>query len=175
MSIFVTYLAYLLISVGLMVLAGNVLSRSGRLFLAEALGRSDRAANDSAANDSAATDSAATDSAANDSAAKAAAKGITSLIVVSFYLISLGVIVLNMRISGDSVSAMQAIQLLATKVGLVLLVLGALYLLGVVAITKLRRRLKIQGQSTAVEAGAAPTTSAQRAALWHSSADRAAR
>src|SRR5215469_8090367 len=175
MSIFVTYLAYLLSSVGLMVLAGNVLSRSGRLFLAEALGGSDRAANDSAANDSAAndsaaTDSAATDSAANDSAAKAAAKGITSLIVVSFYLISLGVIVLNMRISGDSVSAMQAIQLLATKVGLVLLVLGALYLLGVVAITKLRRRLKIQGQSTAVEAGAAPTTSAQRAALWHSSA-----
>jgi hypothetical protein len=151
MSIVVTYLAYLLISVGLTVLAGNVLSRSGRLFLAEALGGSDCAANDRAA------------------------KGITSLIVVSFYLISLGVIVLNMRIPSDRVSAVHAIQLLATKVGLVLLVLGALYLFSVIALTKLRRRLKIQGQSTAFDRGAAPTTSEQRATLWHPSADRAAR
>ena len=125
MSIVVTYLAYLLISVGLTVLAANVLSRSGRLFLAEALGGSDRAASDSAA------------------------KGITSLIVVSFYLISLGVIVLTMRISGDSVTAIQAIRLLATKVGVVLLVLGALYLAGIAALTRLRRRLKAQGASRA--------------------------
>ena len=75
MSIVLTYLAYLLISSGLAVLAGQVLSRGSRLFLAEALGGSDGATNDSAANDS-------------------AAKGITSLIVVSFYLISLGFIVL---------------------------------------------------------------------------------
>jgi hypothetical protein len=131
MSIVVTYLAYLLISVGLTVLAANVLSRSGRLFLAEALGGSDRAATDSAATDS-------------------AAKGITSLIVVSFYLISLGVIVLTMRISADSVSAIQAIRLLATKVGVVLLVLGALYLAGIVALMRLRRRLKAQGAPQAV-------------------------
>jgi hypothetical protein len=146
MSIVLTYLAYLLISVSLTVLAANVLSRSGRLFLAEALGGSDRAANDRAA------------------------KGITSLIVVSFYLIGLGVIVLTMRISADSVSVVQAFQLLATKVGSVLLVLGGLYLAGIVALTRLRRRLKAQDQSIAPAAGSTPTAQApQAAALWHPS------
>jgi hypothetical protein len=139
MSIVVTYLAYLLISVGLTVLAGQVLSRSGRIFLAEALGGSDRAANDRAA------------------------RGITSLIVVSFYLLSLGVIVLTMRIPSNSVSAVHATQLLATKVGVVLLVLGGLYLAGIIALTRLRRRFKAQGQSV------------PQAALWRPPADRAAR
>ncbi|HSR82617.1 MAG TPA: hypothetical protein VLM11_00365 [Streptosporangiaceae bacterium] len=134
MSIVVTYLAYLLISVGLTVLAGQVLSRSGRIFLTEALGGSE-----------------------------SAARGITSLIVVSFYLLSLGVIVLTMRIPSNSVSAVHATQLLATKVGVVLLVLGGLYLAGIIALTRLRRRFKAQGQSV------------PQAALWHPPADRAAR
>jgi len=151
MSIVLTYLAYLLISVSLTVLAANVLSRSGRLFLAEALGGSDSAANDRAA------------------------KGITSLIVVSFYLISLGIIVLTMRISSHSVGAVQAIQLLATKVGVVLLVLGGLYLAGIIALTRLRRRLKAQDQTAALPAGDAPTVSAPWAATWHPSAGRTAR
>jgi uncharacterized membrane protein len=150
MSVVVTYLAYLLISVGLTVLAGNVLSRSGRMFLSEALG-SDRAANDRAAD------------------------GITSLIVVSFYLISLGVVVLTMRIPSDNVNAIQAIQLLATKVGVVLLALGALYLAGIVVLTRLRRRLKAQSQSTGVAAGDEPNAPASPAAIWHPPAGRAVR
>jgi hypothetical protein len=145
MSVVVTYLAYLVISVGLTVLAGNVLSRSGRLFLAEALG--------------------------SDSAAS----GITSLVVVSFYLISLGVVVLTMRIPSERVSAIQAIQLLGTKIGVVLLALGALYLAGIIALTRLRRRLKAQGQSPAVAVGDAPDASAPRTPLWHPPASRIAR
>lgn len=117
MSIVVTYLAYLLISVGLTVVVGQVLRRSGRLFLLDALGGSDRAA-----------------------------AGLSSLIVVTFYLVSLGFVALTMRTSGDSVTARQAIQLLATKIGEVLLVLGALYLAGIVTLTRLRRKLKGQGQ-----------------------------
>jgi hypothetical protein len=125
MSIVVTYLVYLLISVGLTVLVGQVLWRSGRLFLLDALGGSD-----------------------------SAAKGISNLIVVSFYLISLGFVVLTMRTSGDSLSARQAFQLLATKIGEVLLLLGALYLAGIVTLTRLRRRLKAQGQpAIAAQAG----------------------
>lgn len=142
MSVVVTYLAYLLISVGLTVLAGNVLSRSGRVFLAEALG------------------------------SESAANGITSLVVVSFYLISLGVVVLTMRIPSERVSAIQAIQLLGTKVGVVLLALGALYLAGIIALTRLRRRLKAQGQSPAEDA---PNASAPRTPLWHPPASRIAR
>ena len=143
MSIVVTYLAYLLISVGLTVLAGRVLSRSGRVFLVDALGGSD-----------------------------SAARGITNLIVVSFYLISLGFVALTMRTSSNSVSVRQAIQLLATKVGLVLLVLGALYLAGIVTLTRLRRRLRAQqldnAATTAAEDASARTT------LWRPAARRIA-
>lgn len=127
MSIVVTYLAYLLISVGLTLLVGQVLSRSGRLFLLDALGGSDRAA-----------------------------RGISNLVVVCFYLISLGFVALTMRTSGDSLTARQAIQLLATKVGEVLLVLSALYLAGIVTLTKLRRRLKAQDRSDGAVAADRP-------------------
>ena len=155
MSIVVTYLAYLLISIGLTALAGNVLSRSGRLFLTEALGGSDGATKDGVTKEG-------------------AAKGITSLIVVSFYLISLGIIVLNMRIPTGAISATQTFQLLATKVGIVLLVLGALYLVGIIALTRLRRRLKAQDQSAALAAGGLPTASASRAPIWQAPTGRAA-
>ena len=113
MSIVVTYVAYLLISIGLTALVGQVLSRSGRLFLLDAVGGSD-----------------------------SAAKGISTLIVVCFYLISGGFIVLTMRISADSVTARQAIQLLATKIGEVLLLLGAEYLAGIITLTRMRCRLR---------------------------------
>jgi hypothetical protein len=141
MSIVVTYLAYLLISVGLTLLVGQVLSRSGRLFLLDVLGGSD-----------------------------AAARGISNLNVVTFYLISLGFVALTMRTSGGSVTARQAIELLATKIGEVLLVLGALYLASILVLTRLRRRLREQAQpsSTAPSAGPQPTTApkAPKAALW---------
>ena len=51
-----------------------------------------------------------------------------------------------MRTSGGSVTARQAIELLATKIGEVLLVLGALYLASIVVLTRLRRRLGAQAQ-----------------------------
>jgi hypothetical protein len=131
MSIVVTYLAYLLISAGLTILVGQVLSRSGRLFLLDALGGSD-----------------------------SAAKGVSTLIVVTFYLISMGFVALTLRTSGDSLTARQAIQLLATKVGEVLLVLGALYLAGIVALTRLRRRLRMQAQPGTAAAAAGPEAAA---------------
>jgi hypothetical protein len=153
MSIILTYVAYLLISLGLTSLAGRVLSRSGRMFLVDAVGGSD-----------------------------SAARGISNLIVVSFYLISLGFVALTMQTSRDSVSARQAIQLLATKLGAVLLVLGALYLLGIVTLTRLRRRLRAQAQPGAEAAArpnpappvAAPASTASRQALWPPATGRTA-
>jgi len=120
MSIVITYLAYLLVSIGLTFSVGQVLSRSGRLFLLDVLDGSD-----------------------------GAATGISRLNVVTFYLISLGFVALTMRTSGGSVTARQAIELLATKIGEVLLVLGALYLGSIVVLTGLRRRLRAQAQAQA--------------------------
>jgi hypothetical protein len=127
MTIVVTYLAYLLISIGLTLLVGRVLSRSGRLFLLDVLDGSD-----------------------------GAASGISRLNVVTFYLISLGFVALTMRTSGASVTARQAIELLATKIGEVLLVLGALYLASIVVLIRLRRRLRVQAQAGTAAPSAGP-------------------
>ena len=144
MSIVVTYVAYLLISIGLTALVGQVLSRSGRLFLLDALGGS-----------------------------SGAAKGISTLIVVCFYLISGGFIVLTMRISADSVTARQAIQLLATKIGEVLLLLGAEYLAGIITLTRMRRRLRTLSAADAAARpeparipGSAPPAGLMPPGLW---------
>jgi hypothetical protein len=136
MTIVVTYLAYLLISIGLTFSVGQVLSRSGRLFLLDALDGSD-----------------------------GAASGISRLNVVTFYLISLGFVALTMRTSGGSVTAKQAIELLATKIGEVLLVLGVLYLASIIALIRLRRRLRVQAQGSAPAPPAGPqATPARKAA-----------
>jgi hypothetical protein len=127
MTIVVTYLAYLLISVGLTFLVGQVLWRSGRLFLLDALDGSD-----------------------------GAASGISRLNVVTFYLISLGFVALTMRTSGGSITARQAIELLVTKIGEVLLVLAALYLASIVVLTRLRRRLSVQAEASAAAPSAGP-------------------
>jgi hypothetical protein len=136
MSIVVTYLIYLLVSAGLTIVVGQVLSRSGRLFLVDALGGSD-----------------------------SAARGISNLIAVCFYLISLGFVALTMRTSGSSVTAMQAIQLLATKIGEVLLLLAALYMAGIASLTRLRRRLRAQAQSGTADRPGPATASTSKAAL----------
>jgi hypothetical protein len=127
MTIVVTYLAYLLISIGLTFLVGQVLSRSGRLFLLDALDGSD-----------------------------GAASGISRLNVVTFYLISLGFVALTMRTSGGSITARQAIELLVTKIGEVLLVLAALYLASIALLTRLRRRLRVQAEASAAAPSAGP-------------------
>jgi len=146
MTIVVTYLAYLLISIGLTLLVGRVLSRSGRLFLLDVLDGSD-----------------------------GAASGISTLNVVTFYLISLGFVALTMRTSGGSVTARQAIELLATKIGEVLLVLGALYLASIIVLIRLRRRLRAQASTPAPPAGAQPAPAQKPASSAGPSPSRALR
>jgi hypothetical protein len=133
MTIVVTYLAYLLISLGLTFLVGQVLSRSGRLFLLDALDGSD-----------------------------GAARGISRLNVVTFYLISLGFVALTMRTSGGSITARQAIELLVTKIGEVLFVLAALYLASIALLTRLRRRLRVQAEASAAAPSAGPQGTSPR-------------
>jgi hypothetical protein len=148
MTIVVTYLAYLLISVSLIFGVGQVLSRSGRLFLLDVLDGSD-----------------------------GAASGISRLNVVTFYLISLGFVALTMRTSGASVTARQAIELLATKIGEVLLVLGALYLASIVVLIRLRRRLRAQASMEAPSAGpraTPPQKAASSAGPWRAAPRRIA-
>jgi hypothetical protein len=118
MGVVVTYLAYLVISIALTVFVGSALSRSGRVFLRGAFG---------------------------DQAGPAEAA--SRLLVVGFYLLNLGFVTLTMRMSGEVASARAAIQVLSVKIGEVLLVLGALYLLNIGFLARLRNRMQAQPAS----------------------------
>ena len=114
MSIGLVYLCYLLISLGLTFVTGHALTRNGRLFLLD--GRSGH---------------------------DGAAEGLSNLLVVAFYLLALGFVALTMRAAGDVATGREAMQLIAAKVGYVLLVLGALYLASIAMLTRLRRRTRL--------------------------------
>lgn len=115
MGIVVTYITYLVISVALTVFVGSALSRSGRAFLLDAF-----------------------------SGRVAPTQAVTRLLVVGFYLLSLGFVTLTMRTTGEIGSAREAFQVLSVKVGEVLLVLGALYLVSLAVLTRLRHRIQAQ-------------------------------
>jgi len=111
MSVAVIYAAYLAVSIGLTVVVASALSRSGQVLLAHLFG--------------------------GDSGLAGA---VNRMLVVGFYLLSLGYVALTVRTSGPITSAGQAIGVLSVKVGEELLVLGALYLLNIVLLTRFRRR-----------------------------------
>ncbi len=120
----VEYFLYLAVSVGLTVWVGRALHRNGRQFLAEVLG--DRPLADS----------------------------ISRLVAVGFYLVALGAVALLLQMDAALASAADVVRVVATKVGLVLLMLGALHLIVMLGLSRLRRR-----------APAAPKTSGEREGL----------
>ena len=111
MNIVLTYLIYLLISVGLTVIVGRALSRSGREFLLEVFDGN-----------------------------AGVAEAVNRLLVVGFYLLNLGFVTLTMQTSGNIDSARQGMQLLSVKIGEVLLVLGALHFANLAIFAKVRSR-----------------------------------
>jgi len=111
MGFVITYLLYLVASIGITVFVGLALSRSGRTFLLDIFG-------------------------GNDSLAEA----VNRLLVVGFYLLNLGFVTLTLRATGEITSTRQAVQLLSVKIGEMLLVIGALHFANLVILTRLRRR-----------------------------------
>ncbi|GAB3153396.1 hypothetical protein GCM10027290_46090 [Micromonospora sonneratiae] len=103
------YLVYLAISIGLTIWVAGALSRNGLVFLEEVF-----------------TDS-------------RLAKAVNSLLVVGFYLLNLGYVTVAMRHSDPIDSTSQAMEELSMKIGLVLLVLGALHFFNVFALNRYRR------------------------------------
>lgn len=111
MAIFLTYAAYLTVSLALTVAVGSALSRSGKVFLAAVFGGDENLA-----------------------------QAVNRLLVVGFYLLNLGFVTLTMRTSGEIASTRQAFGVLFAKVGQELLVLGALHLANIAFFTRFRRR-----------------------------------
>lgn len=111
MNIVFAYLIYLLISVGLTVIVGRALSRSGREFLLEVFDGN-----------------------------TGLAEAVNRLLVVGFYLLNLGFVTLTMQTSGNIDGARQGMQLLSVKIGEVLLVLGALHFANLAIFARVRSR-----------------------------------
>jgi len=111
MIIETTYLLYLVISVALTVWVARTLSKNGRVFLVNSFESDERLAD-----------------------------SINHLLVVGFYLINMGYVTLALKLGVKPVSTQEAIEFLSTKVGLVLLVLGAMHFFNVFVIAKWGKR-----------------------------------
>ena len=104
-----TYVAYLVICVGITIWVGEILRKYGRVVLSNGLEGSHEL----------------TDAFAH-------------LLIVGFYLINLGVISFNLKIGGQVSDAQTAIELVSLKIGTILVVLGAMHFLIFAALAKTR-------------------------------------
>lgn len=107
MIIEISYFIYLLISVSMTIWVARTLSRNGRVFLVDAF--RDR---------------------------EDLADSINHLLVVGFYLINLGYVTLALRLGQKPTNLQESIEFLSTKIGLVLLILGAMHFFNMYVIAR---------------------------------------
>src|SRR4051812_1585258 len=106
-----TYLAYLGVSVALTVWVARTLHKNGRIFLVDSfLGN------------------------------EPLADSVNHLLVVGFYLVNIGFVTLALKYGDKATDAQTAVEILSSKVGLVLVVLGVMHFFNLFVFTKLRRR-----------------------------------
>lgn len=86
----------------------------------------------------------------------ALAASVNHLLLVGFYLVNLGYVTLQLKLDTTPASAGELIEALAGKVGLVLLVLGAMHFGNLYLFTQLRQRARRPRQARPVPAPAAP-------------------
>lgn len=108
----VSYVIYLAASIGLTVWVARTLSKNGFVFLTECFGHDE-----------------------------VLAASTNHLLVVGFYLVNLGWILLTLRFGTPPESAIDAIQFLSSKVGLVVVALGAMHFFNMNAIAKFGRKV----------------------------------
>ena len=106
-----SYVVYLVVSVVLTVWVARTLSRNGRVFLVEAFNGHTELAD-----------------------------SVNRLLVVGFYLINIGYVTLALRYGDKPTDLKEAIEFLSTKVGLVLLILGAMHFFNLYVFNRLRTR-----------------------------------
>lgn len=106
-----TYTAYLAISIALTFWVARTLRRNGRVFLVDSFLGDERLAD-----------------------------SVNHLLVVGFYLINIGYVTLAMKETARPSDTSGSLEMLSSKVGLVLLVLGAMHFFNLYVFTRLRRR-----------------------------------
>ncbi len=108
-EIVVTYAVYLMISIALTIWVARTLFKNGRIFLVDVFHGNE-----------------------------ALADSVNHLLVVGFYLINFGYVSLALKIDTPVDDARQSIEALASKVGLVLLVLGGMHFFNLFLFSRIR-------------------------------------
>lgn len=106
------YALYLAITIALTIWVARTLSRNGIVFLTQCFGQNETLANST-----------------------------NHLLVVGFYLINLGFITLTLSLGNEPVTIPDAIRFLSAKVGLAVIVLGAMHFFNMGAIAKFGRKV----------------------------------
>jgi TRAP-type C4-dicarboxylate transport system permease large subunit len=106
-----TYLTYLSASLAITVWVARTLHRNGRIFLVDAF-----------------------------HGHEALADSVNHLLVVGFYLVNVGFVTLALKEEKLPIDLRTAIELLSSKIGLVLIVLGAMHFMNMYVFSRLRRR-----------------------------------
>jgi len=104
------YLVYIVISIGITIWVATTLSKNGRFFLVDAFHNEELA------------------------------DSVNHLLVVGFYLINLGYITLALKIGMKPTDAVESLEILSSKIGLVILILGAMHFFNLFLLGRLRKR-----------------------------------
>ena len=111
-----TYIAYLTISVALTVCVARTLHKTGRNFLVDSFHGNEQLAD-----------------------------SINHLLLVGFYLINIGYVTLALKYGDKPVNLQESLETLSTKIGAVLLILGAMHFFNLYVFSKMRRRAMLHG------------------------------
>ncbi len=111
------YLAYLAVSVGLTVWVAHTLHKNGRIFLIDSFLGNEKLAD-----------------------------SVNHLLVVGFYLINVGFVSLALKYGIKPQNAVEGIEFFSTKMGMVLLVLGAMHFFNLYVFATMRRRALLKHQ-----------------------------
>ena len=106
-----TYALYLTISIALTVWVARTLHKNGRLFLVDAFHGNEPLAD-----------------------------SINHLLLVGFYLINVGYVTLALKYGDKAASVQELLEVLSTKIGAVLLILGAMHFFNLYVFNKMRKR-----------------------------------
>ena len=115
------HLAYLFISIATTIWVARTLMRNGRVFLIDTFQQN-----------------------------QALADAVNNLLVVGFYLINVGYVALALKYGERPTDLAGSIEAMSTKVGFVLLVLGAMHFLNLYVFSRVRRKALLRSQKPPV-------------------------
>jgi hypothetical protein len=106
-----TYIVYIALSIPLTVWVAQTLHKNGRVFLIDSFRGNERLAD-----------------------------SVNHLLVVGFYLINIGYVALALKESIAPIDVRQVLETISRKIGVVMLVLGAMHFFNILVFSKMRRR-----------------------------------